>query len=67
MKKLIWIAAALLLLVLFPGLAQGLAAIVSASVVWLSTQPILVGFGLGLIAWPHLCHSKKFTPEGATR
>ncbi|WP_406325828.1 hypothetical protein OG784_12885 [Streptomyces sp. NBC_01617] len=67
MKKLLWIAAALVLLVLFPGLAQALAAIVSAAVVWLSTQPILVGFGLGLIAWPHLRRSKNFTTKGASR
>ena len=67
MKKLIWIAAALLLLVLFPGLAQGLAAIVSATALFLAGQPALIAFGLGLIAAPHLRHSKKFTPEGATR
>ncbi|MEU0831274.1 hypothetical protein [Streptomyces sp. NPDC005969] len=62
MKNLLWIAAALVLLVLFPGLAQALAAIVSATALSLAAQPILVGFGLGLIAWPHLRRSKKFTP-----
>ncbi|MFB6776518.1 hypothetical protein ACFCX0_03595 [Streptomyces sp. NPDC056352] len=62
MKKLAWIAVALLLLVLFPGLAQALAAIVSATALFLAAQPVLIGFGLGLIAWPHLRRSKKFTP-----
>ncbi|MGY4902548.1 hypothetical protein [Streptomyces sp. 900116325] len=67
MKKLLWIAAALVLLVLFPGLAQALAAAISATALFLAAQPILIGVVLGLIAAPHLRHSKKFTPEGATR
>ncbi|MFD5137472.1 hypothetical protein ACFWMX_14720 [Streptomyces sp. NPDC058378] len=53
-KNLLWILAALVLLVLFPALPQAIAAVVAAAAVWLSTQPILVGFGLGLIALPHL-------------
>lgn len=65
MKKLAWIAAALLLLVLFPGLAPALAEIVGVVAVWLSTQPILIGFGLGLIALPHLRRAAKNTaPKG---
>ncbi|WP_031095531.1 hypothetical protein [Streptomyces sp. NRRL S-15] len=58
-KNLLLILAALALLVLFPGAAQAVAAIVSAAVVWLSTQPVLVGFGLGLIALPHLRRNTK--------
>ncbi|MDX3343721.1 hypothetical protein PV409_37865 [Streptomyces sp. ME02-6979.5a] len=61
MKKLLIIAAALVLLVLFPGLAPALAEIVGAVAVWLSTQPILIGFGLGLIALPHLRRASKTT------
>ncbi|MDX3329780.1 hypothetical protein PV405_34905 [Streptomyces sp. ME02-6979-3A] len=60
-KNLLLILAALVLLVLFPGLAQAVAAIVSTAVVWLSTQPVLVGFGLGLIALPHLRRATKTT------
>lgn len=59
MKKILLIAAALVLLVLFPGLAAVLAEIVGAVAVWLSTQPILIGFGLGLIALPHLQRTAK--------
>lgn len=61
MKKLAWIAAALLLMVLFPGLAPAVAEIVSAVVIWLSAQTLLVGFGLGLIALPHLRRAAKTT------
>lgn len=67
MKKLIWIAAALLLLVLFPGLAQAVAVVVSATVLFLAAQPVLLGFGLGLIALPHLRRSKNFTTKGVSR
>lgn len=56
-KNLLLILAALVLLVLFPGLTQAVAAVV----VWLSTQPILVGFILGLIALPHLGRATKTT------
>ncbi|WP_329390185.1 hypothetical protein [Streptomyces sp. NBC_01716] len=59
MKKLFLIAAALLLLVLFPGLAAALA----GAVVVLSEQPALVGFALGLAAWPHLRGTKTRTPK----
>ena len=58
-KNLLWILAALVLLVLYPDAAQAVAAIVSTAVVWLSTQPVLVGFGLGLIALPHLRRAAK--------
>ncbi|MYX67392.1 hypothetical protein K388_05548 [Streptomyces sp. KhCrAH-43] len=59
MKNLFWIAAALVLLVLFPGLLQAIAAAVAAAAVWLSTQPVLIGFGLGLVALPHLRRPAK--------
>ncbi|NUP16491.1 MAG: hypothetical protein HOZ81_10375 [Streptomyces sp.] len=58
-KNLTWIALALALLVLFPALPQALAAIAAAVVVWVSTQPILVGFGIALIAMPHLRRTTK--------
>lgn len=58
-KKLFLIAAALLLLVLFPGLAAGLAKVL----VLVSEQPALVGFALGLAAWPHLRGTKTRTPK----
>lgn len=58
-KNLLWILAALVLLILFPALPQAIAAVVAAGAVWLSTQPILVGFGLGLIALPHLRRTPK--------
>lgn len=65
MKNLLWIAIALALLVLFPALVQAVFAVVAAAVVWLSTQPVLVGFGLGLIALPHLRRAAKHaTPVG---
>ncbi|MER7806147.1 hypothetical protein [Streptomyces sp900116325] len=65
MKKLLWIAIALALLVLFPGLAQGLAAAISATALFLAAQPVLIAFGLGLIAAPHLRRTKTFaTPAG---
>ncbi|MEU3125832.1 hypothetical protein ABZ689_05835 [Streptomyces sp. NPDC006874] len=64
-KNLLLILAALALLVLYPDAAQAAAAIVSAVVVWLSTQPVLVGFGLGLIALPHLRRAAKTAAPSA--
>lgn len=64
-KNLIWIAAALVLLVLFPDLTPTLAEIVASVAVWLSTQPVLVGFGLGLLALPHLRRAAKKTSTSA--
>ncbi|WP_406188978.1 hypothetical protein [[Kitasatospora] papulosa] len=58
-KPLIWILTALVLAVLFPDLPQAIAAVVSAVVVWVSTQPILVGVGIGMAALPHLRHAIK--------
>ena len=64
-KNLLWIVAALVLLVLIPTLAQAVAAVVAATVVWLSGQPVLIGFILGLIAWPPLRRATKTTtPTG---
>ncbi|WP_405461610.1 hypothetical protein OG786_29315 [Streptomyces sp. NBC_00101] len=63
-KNLILILAALALLVLYPNVAQALGAVVSAAVVWLSSQPILIAFGLGLLALPHVRRTTK-TPTPA--
>lgn len=54
MKKLAWIVAALVLLVLFPGLPEALAAIAADITVWASGDRFLVGLIFGLIALPHL-------------
>lgn len=59
MKKLLLFAALLALLVLFPGLA----AAVAGTVVLLSEQPVLVGFALGLAAWPHIRGTRTRTPK----
>jgi hypothetical protein len=56
MKKLIWILAAVALLLLFPGLGSAIAATVTPVVTWIASQPVLLGFGLGAAAWPHLTH-----------
>lgn len=54
MKKLIWILAALALLLLFPGLGTAIAAVIVPVLNWAVGQPLLLGFGLGLAAVPHL-------------
>ncbi|MFI1525482.1 hypothetical protein [Streptomyces griseus] len=54
MKKLLIIAAALVLLVLFPGLAQTVATTVAATVQFVAAQPVLIGFGLGVATIAHL-------------
>ncbi|MET8378011.1 hypothetical protein [Streptomyces microflavus] len=54
MKKLLLIAAALVLLVLFPSLAQALAAVLAATVQFIAAQPALIGFGLGVATIAHL-------------
>lgn len=54
MKKLLIIAAALVLLVLFPGLAQAAAAVLAATVQFIAAQPVLIGFGLGFATLAHL-------------
>lgn len=54
MKKLLLIAAALVLLILFPGLAQTVATTVAATVQFVAAQPVLLGFGLGAAAFTHL-------------
>ena len=64
-KPLIWILTALVLAVLFPDLPQTIAAVVSAVVVWVSTQPILVGVGIGMAALPHLRRTAKTAPASA--
>lgn len=61
-KPLIWILATLAL-VLFPDLPEAVAAVVSVAVVWVSTQPILIGVAIGMAAWPHLRRAK--TPATA--
>ena len=50
MKKLMLIAAALVLLVLFPNLAQAVATVLAATVQFIAAQPALIGFGLATLA-----------------
>ncbi|WP_432077800.1 hypothetical protein [Streptomyces sp. YPW6] len=54
MKKILLIAAALVLLVLFPGLAQATAAVLAATVQFIAAQPVLLGFGLGVATIAHV-------------
>ena len=54
MKNLTWILAAVALLLVFPGLGSAIAAVVTPVVTWVASQPVLLGFGLGAAAWPHL-------------
>lgn len=54
MKKLMLIAAALVLLILFPSLAQTVATVLAATVQFVAAQPVLLGFGLGLATIAHL-------------
>ncbi|MFF0055653.1 hypothetical protein ACFYRI_14810 [Streptomyces microflavus] len=54
MKKLLLIAAALVLLILFPGLAQAAATVLAATVQFIAAQPVLLGFGLGVATFAHL-------------
>ncbi|MGW6288874.1 hypothetical protein [Streptomyces sp. NPDC055107] len=54
MKTLLLIAAALVLLILFPNLAQVVAAVLTATVQFIAAQPVLLGFGLGLATIVHL-------------
>lgn len=54
MKKFLLIAAALVLLVLFPGLAQAVATVLAATVQFVAAQPVLLGFGLGVATLAHL-------------
>lgn len=54
MKNLLWILLALVLLVLFPGLAQAVAAAVAATAQFIAAQPVLLGFGLGIATVAHL-------------
>ncbi|MEU0160192.1 hypothetical protein ABZ154_15460 [Streptomyces sp. NPDC006261] len=54
MKKLMLIAAALVLLVLFPNLAQAVATVLAVTVQFVAAQPVLIGFGLGIAAFAHL-------------
>lgn len=54
MKNLLWILLALVLLVLFPGLAQTVAATIAVTVQFIAAQPVLIGFALGLATIVHL-------------
>lgn len=54
MKHAVLVAAALVVLALFPALPQQIVATVTPALVWLSAQPVLVGFALGAAAWPRL-------------
>jgi len=53
-KKLLLIAAALVLLVLFPNLAQAVAAVLAGAVQFVAVQPVLIGFALGIATVVHL-------------
>jgi hypothetical protein len=53
-KKLMLIAAALVLLVLFPNLAQATATVLAATVQFVAVQPVLLGFGLGVASLAHV-------------
>lgn len=59
MKKFIWILAALALLLLFPGLGTAIAAVIVPVLNWVAGQPLLLGFGLGLAAVPHLRNAAR--------
>ncbi|MEV7492202.1 hypothetical protein AB0O08_15785 [Streptomyces anulatus] len=54
MKNLMLIAAALVLLILFPNLAQTVATVLAATVQFVAAQPVLIGFGLGVASLAHL-------------
>lgn len=54
MKKLTPILVALALLLLFPDLGTAIAAAIAPVLNWIAGQPLLIGFGLGLAAMPHL-------------
>ncbi|MFE6126784.1 hypothetical protein ACFQ6Q_00705 [Streptomyces sp. NPDC056437] len=54
MKKLAWILAALVLLLLFPSLGTAIADVIVPVLNWVAGQPLLIGFALGLAAVPHL-------------
>ncbi|GFH34313.1 hypothetical protein [Streptomyces pacificus] len=51
MKPLFWSLAALAVLLLFPTIGTDL---ITPALNWAASQPILIGFGLGLAAMPHL-------------
>lgn len=57
MKKLVWIVVALVLLVVFPSLAETVTEIAAGIAVWASGDRLLVGLVFGLIAVPHLQNS----------
>ncbi|MGW0312037.1 hypothetical protein [Streptomyces flavidovirens] len=54
MKKLPWILAALALLLFLPGLGAAVATAVTPAITWMAAQPVLLAFGLGAVAAPHL-------------
>ena len=63
-----WILAAVALLLLFPGLGSALAATITPVITWIASQPVLLGFGLGAAATPHLRRAARPTaPAGGTR
>ncbi|MFF4746811.1 hypothetical protein [Streptomyces sp. NPDC001268] len=51
MKNLFLILAALAVLLVFPGIGTDL---IVPVLNWAAGQPVLIGFGLGLAAMPHL-------------
>ncbi|NWF25260.1 hypothetical protein HW130_03105 [Streptomyces sp. PKU-EA00015] len=59
MKKLAWILTALTLLLLFPDLATAIADVTVPVLNYVAGQPLLLGFGLGLAAMPHLTRTLR--------
>lgn len=59
MKHAVLLVAALVVLAIFPTLPHLLATTVAPALVWLSAQPVLVGFAIGAAAWPRLRHTVK--------
>lgn len=65
MKHAALAALALVLLALFPTLPTQIVTTVAPALVWVSAQPVLVGFALGAAAWPRLRHTLKTAPRTA--
>jgi hypothetical protein len=59
MKHAALAAVALVVLALFPNLPHQIVTMLAPALMWLSAQPLLVGFTLGAAAWPHLRRTVK--------
>jgi hypothetical protein len=58
-----WILAGALLalIVLVPGLAAALLAVLGAVAMWAAAQPTVLAFALGALAWPRIAASVRRT------